>query len=340
MIKPSSHTQLHQPAALSLSLRAPPLHAPHNLRTAVGQSEHANPQHRPAMEDEMVALSFDTFPGLFLAVYDGHGGKLAATLVRDHLHCLFLDELLTDEQDPSLTSRASSSSAASDCSTPPYDMSDDPDVDMAAADALCTHPANTVHLDVKSAFLRAYARMDLQLRTRNCLCVGTTAVTLFLRRVPKVGRILTAANCGDARAVLSRAGRALRLSFDHRPVDVEERARVESCGGFVSCRRINGVLNVSRALGDHSLKSVVVSTPYLNEVMLSDMDDFVILACDGLWDVMQDQQAICLAQNCFDRGLDVNETAAVLVKEAIDLGTTDNVSVMVAQFDIDDDDDE
>lgn len=176
--------------------------------------------------------------------------------------------------------------------------------------------------------------MDAALRVRRCLRVGSTAITCFLRTVPGVGRVLTTANCGDARAVLSRAGRPIRLSQDHRPQQDFERARIEKAGGFVTAGRVNGILNVSRAFGDHSMKSVVVSTPYVHELVLESMDDFLVLACDGLWDFVDEKCVISLAQHAFDRGLSADAVAAVLVKEAIDRKGTDNVSVMVVQLDM------
>lgn len=140
---------------------------------------------------------------------------------------------------------------------------------------------------------------------------------------------MTTANCGDARAVMSRGGRPLRLSVDHRPAEKGERARVERAGGFVMAGRVNGVLNVSRAFGDFAMKSVVVATPAVSSVVLGDMDEFVVVACDGLWDFVDERDVIQVVRKGLDRGMDAAQVARVLVHMAIERKGTDNVTVVV-----------
>lgn len=174
--------------------------------------------------------------------------------------------------------------------------------------------------------------MDHVLRARRCVRTGATAVTCFVREDDE-GRVLTTANCGDARAVLARGGRPLRLSEDHRPGMLEEKKRVESAGGFVLGGRVNGVLNVSRAFGDHSMKAMVVSTPSVRTIRLGPLDEFLVLACDGLWDFVEEKDVIRVAREAFDKGMKATEVAGVIVKEAIKRGSTDNVSVVVVALD-------
>lgn len=99
--------------------------------------------------------------------------------------------------------------------------------------------------------------------------------------------------------------------------------------------RVNGVLNVSRAFGDHSMKSVVTSTPFVRRIVLEALDDFVVLACDGLWDFVDERTVVAMARDGFDRGFNAREVAKLLVAEAIKKRSTDNVTVVVVQFDID-----
>lgn len=101
-------------------------------------------------------------------------------------------------------------------------------------------------------------------------------------------RVLYVANAGDARGVLCRAGRALRLTYDHKGTDKQEAKRIMDSGGFVMSGRVNGVLAVTRSLGDPSMKEFVVGAPYTTETELTDEDEFLILACDGvssLWSI-------------------------------------------------------
>lgn len=97
-----------------------------------------------------------------------------------------------------------------------------------------------------------------------------------------VRRVLYCANAGDARGVLCRAGKAVRLTYDHKGTDKQEAKRIMDAGGFVMSGRVNGVLAVTRALGDSSMKEFVVGAPYTTETDLSEEDEFLILACDGV----------------------------------------------------------
>jgi protein phosphatase PTC1 len=96
-------------------------------------------------------------------------------------------------------------------------------------------------------------------------------------------RVLYTANVGDARIVLCRNGRALRLSYDHKGSDENEGRRVAGAGGLILNNRVNGVLAVTRALGDAYMKDLVTGHPYTTETVIQpDQDEFLILACDGV----------------------------------------------------------
>jgi protein phosphatase PTC1 len=96
-------------------------------------------------------------------------------------------------------------------------------------------------------------------------------------------RVLYTANVGDARIVLCRNGKALRLSYDHKGSDENEGRRVTNAGGLILNNRVNGVLAVTRALGDAYMKELVTGHPYTTETVIQpDIDEFLILACDGV----------------------------------------------------------
>jgi protein phosphatase PTC1 len=95
-------------------------------------------------------------------------------------------------------------------------------------------------------------------------------------------RVLYCANAGDARGVLCRRGKAVRLTYDHKGSDRQEAKRITDAGGFVLSGRVNGVLAVTRSLGDSSMKEFVVGAPYTTETELCNDDEFLILACDGV----------------------------------------------------------
>jgi protein phosphatase PTC1 len=96
-------------------------------------------------------------------------------------------------------------------------------------------------------------------------------------------RVLYTANVGDARIILCRGGKALRLSYDHKGSDENEGKRIANAGGLILNNRVNGVLAVTRALGDTYMKDLVTGHPYTTETVIQpDSDEFIILACDGV----------------------------------------------------------
>ncbi|CAO1614798.1 unnamed protein product [Parajaminaea phylloscopi] len=144
-------------------------------------------------------------------------------------------------------------------------------------------------------------------------------------------RVLYTANVGDARAVLSRKGHAVRLTYDHKASDAQEAKRITDAGGFVMNNRVNAVLAVTRSLGDSAMKKFVVGAPYTTETTLTDDDSFLIVACDGLWDVTDDQDAVDLIANVHDP----QQAAQTLLQHALSNFSTDNTSVMVVKFNAD-----
>lgn len=145
---------------------------------------------------------------------------------------------------------------------------------------------------------------------------------------PNTRRVLYCANAGDARGVLCRAGKAVRLTYDHKGSDKQEAKRITDAGGFVMSGRVNGVLAVTRALGDSSMKEFVVGAPYTTETELCEEDEYLIMACDGLWDVISDQGAVDLIHEVED----AQYASQKLLKYALSHHTTDNVTVMVVRF--------
>lgn len=156
------------------------------------------------------------------------------------------------------------------------------------------------------------------------------SVETRLRSEASRQRVLYTANVGDARIVLCRNGRALRLSYDHKGSDENEGRRVASAGGLILNNRVNGVLAVTRALGDAYMKDLVTGHPYTTETVIqADQDEFLILACDGLWDVCSDQEAVDLVRQIQDP----QEASKKLVDYALARFSTDNLSCMVVRFD-------
>jgi len=173
------------------------------------------------------------------------------------------------------------------------------------------------------ALRAAYLTTDKQMGETQIHFSGTTSISVLIRKEGKE-RWLYAANAGDARAVICRNGVAVRLSYDHKGSDETETKRIVDAGGFVVLNRVNGILAVTRSLGDHAMKDYVIGDPYLQSIQLDQTDTHLILACDGLWDVASDQEAVdlILPEN------DAQKMSEKLLLHALKNGSTDNISVM------------
>ncbi|XP_076352420.1 putative protein phosphatase 2C T23F11.1 isoform X2 [Tachypleus tridentatus] len=169
---------------------------------------------------------------------------------------------------------------------------------------------------------------------------GTTAVVVLL----KDNRIYCG-NVGDSRAVASIGGQVQQLSYDHKPGNEAETRRIVAAGGWVEFNRVNGNLALSRALGDFVFKKngkrspeeqIVTAYPDVVVKKITPDHEFIILACDGIWDVMSNEEVVafvrtriakkmepehiceelmtcCLAPDCQMGGLGCDNMTVILV---------------------------
>lgn len=152
---------------------------------------------------------------------------------------------------------------------------------------------------VKEGIRTGFLRLDSQMREMPEVVSGedksgSTAVCAFVS-----SKHIFFANCGDSRAVLSRGGNVPFYTEDHKPMNPLEKERIQNAGGSVMIQRVNGSLAVSRALGDFEYKNVqgkgpceqlVSPEPEIFAEDRTDEDEFVVLACDGIWDVMTNEE--------------------------------------------------
>ncbi|XP_057867559.1 probable protein phosphatase 2C 2 [Cryptomeria japonica] len=124
---------------------------------------------------------------------------------------------------------------------------------------------------------------------------GTSCVTALI----KDGNMVVS-NAGDCRAVISRDGHAEGLTSDHRAAREDERERIENSGGYVDCRhgvwRVQGVLAISRGIGDLHMKDYILAEPDTKKIEIESDCEFLIMASDGLWDKVTNQEAVDLAR--------------------------------------------
>ena len=151
--------------------------------------------------------------------------------------------------------------------------------------------------DVEEALRQGFMECDRVMRTEESLkdeMAGCTAVVVMTK-----GKQLWCANAGDSRCVAGVGGVAKALSNDHKPMDTKEKARIEAAGGFVEFNRVNGNLALSRAMGDFVFKmndklpqneQIVTCYPDIVHEVVEEDWDFILLACDGIWDVLSNQE--------------------------------------------------
>ncbi|CAA7056608.1 unnamed protein product [Microthlaspi erraticum] len=177
--------------------------------------------------------------------------------------------------------------------------------------------------------------------------VGSTAVVALV-----CSSHIIVSNCGDSRAVLLRGKDSMPLSVDHKPDREDEYARIEKAGGKVIQRlgaRVSGVLPISRSIGDEYLEPYVIPDPEVTFMPRAREDECLILASDGLWDVMSNQDACEFARKRIlwwhkkngalplaERGVGEDHAcqaaADYLSKLALQKGSKDNVSIIVVDL--------
>lgn len=218
--------------------------------------------HRQHMEDEYY-ISKD---GTFFAVYDGHGGDQVSKYLSDHFYSIY--KKFIDGQSSFLG-------------------------------------LSSFGKDYKDALIKTFQQIQNEVFKRNELDhVGSTCVGVLL-----TDGSICSFNVGDSRAVLCRNGKAIDLTVDHKPNDPTEAMRIKALGGFIywdgyrdengkpipghGCYRVNGNLAMSRAIGDKCEAPCVTGIPDIQEFERKyTQDKFIIIASDGLWDVMSSQEAV------------------------------------------------
>eukprot|EP00753_Platysulcus_tardus_P020563 PLAT8220.1.p1 GENE.PLAT8220.1~~PLAT8220.1.p1 ORF type:complete len:323 (-),score=138.37 PLAT8220.1:171-1139(-) len=166
---------------------------------------------------------------------------------------------------------------------------------------------------------------------------GCTAVVGFVTPTH-----IIIANAGDSRSVLYRGGATVPMSEDHKPYLEVEQRRIEAAGGSVTMRRVNGDLAVSRAMGDFTYKrrddlpakeQQVSVEPDIRIEERTDADEALVIACDGIWDVMTNDEVGAFLRDAYTEGETDNEfLACELLDHCLGKGSRDNMTAMIVQF--------
>lgn len=300
------------------------------LSFQVGVAENKNAAYRAKMEDvhTYVANFAERLDWGYFAIFDGHAGKLTARWCGNNLHTLLEQEILAKEASAS-TAEASPANLCNIQQTLH-------DVFVKADELIEKDGSGSSGCTAAVAVLRWESDEDSPTTSSK-----TDKKTSKYDFVPDEHhkRMLYTSNVGDLRIVLYRGGKLYRLTYDHKASDHNEIARVRDVGGLVVKNRVNGVLAITRSLGDSYIKNLVTGRPFTTATEITNEDEFLILACDGVWDVVTDDAACKFVQGIFQQQKENNEpydpavASRKLCQLAIDKVTTDNVTVMVVKLD-------
>ncbi|KAL5728682.1 protein-serine/threonine phosphatase [Ranunculus cassubicifolius] len=259
----------------------------------------------------------------FYGVYDGHGGFQVANYCRDRLHVALTEEIETMKQ--GLTDGS---------------IQDDRKIRWEKAFTNCFLKVDD---EVGGKISRGSVEGDSEPIASET--VGSTAVVAVV-----CSSHIIVSNCGDSRAVLCRGKEPLPLSVDHKPNRDDEYARIEAAGGKViqwNGHRVFGVLAMSRSIGDRYLKPWIIPDPEVTFIPRMKEDECLVLASDGLWDVLTNEEVCDVARRRIllwhkkngistlpekrGEGVDPAAQAAAecLSKLALQKGSKDNITVVV-----------
>lgn len=237
----------------------------------------------------------------FFAVYDGHAGSQVAKYCCEHL----LDHITSNQ-------------------------------DFKGTDGQLS--VESVKSGIRTGFLQIDEHMRvISEKKHGADRSGSTAVGVMLSP-----HHIYFINCGDSRGLLCRSKKVHFFTQDHKPSNPLEKERIQNAGGSVMIQRVNGSLAVSRALGDFDYKCVhgkgpteqlVSPEPEVYEIERSEEDDqFIILACDGIWDVMGNEELCDFVRSRLEVTDDLEKVCNEIVDTCLYKGSRDNMSVILICF--------
>ena len=249
-----------------------------------------NLEHREKMEDYYISLpSFaNDISKSYFAIFDGHSGYEVAKYCKENLHKIFAKNL--------------------------YETT----------------------FNVKDSLINSFNLIDKEIEKLNYQKeIGSTATVLFLykeydTKYNKNIRYYAVANVGDSKCYLIKKNSIIKLTYDHKCSDEKEVERIKKNGGIVFYGRVFGTLMLTRSIGDREMKKYgVCSQPFVKiEQIDNDNDKFIVLASDGVWDVVNEDELI----NICNENLNSNDICKKIIQISKERDTRDNVSCIVIKL--------
>ncbi|XP_062872855.1 protein phosphatase, Mg2+/Mn2+ dependent, 1Na (putative) [Trichomycterus rosablanca] len=232
----------------------------------------------------------------YFAVFDGHAGNTVARYCSTHL----LDHIL------------------------------------ATGGITAEENVEQVKESIRVGFLNIDRHMHNLTRSNGWDRSGSTAATVMISP-----HNIYFINCGDSRTFLCRDGQVVFYTEDHKPCNPREKERIQNAGGSVTLQRVNGSLAVSRALGDFTFKEVewrtqteqlVSPEPEVYDLERSPSDEFLVVACDGVWDAISNEELCAFVRNRLSVCDDLREVCTQVIDLCLYKGSLDNMSIIIICF--------
>jgi serine/threonine protein phosphatase PrpC len=231
----------------------------------------------------------------YLAIFDGHGGAEVASYLKTHMGNIVREKLQASILRHGETPRS---------------------VDVE---------------EIKQVLYDSFKQVVQQIPSIISLYTGSTAVVVL-----KYGKHIWVANCGDSRAIMNDTSHgAVALTDDHKPDRPDENERIIRHGGLVAktsredVPRVNGILAVSRSVGDFVLFPHVTWEPEIKYFLATEKNAYLFVATDGIWDTVSNTEVVDVVNRCF-----VARQSKVIGQELLSLargrGSTDNIAFLIA----------
>ena len=185
---------------------------------------------------------------------------------------------------------------------------------------------------LKNIVINSFEQIDKEINSKNFKNeTGSTGTVLLLYKDPNSssGKSLLCANVGDSKAYLITKQEMKLITKDHKCNDQNEVKRIRDKGGVVFRERVFGTLMLTRSFGDKEMKKYgVLSTPDIFIKNVEEEDIFVVIASDGVWDVVEENEVLKMSQG----GISSNDFSKKIVNLAKERDTHDNISCIVVKL--------
>ncbi|CAI5755603.1 unnamed protein product [Candida verbasci] len=224
-----------------------------------------------------------------------------------------------------------------------------------------SNPQNVIHL-LKNSFFKLDHDLYSKQHQFDLINCGSTGIIIVI-----INSIIYVANTGDSRCIISIKGKPKTLSFDHKPNNMSERVRIENSNGYIINNRVNEILALSRAFGDfkfklqflqntrneylqknmNNLNKKLIHLPpelfqvtvepdvLLYDYKVQNLPEFIVIACDGIWDCFKNGQLIQLIRDKLVLGWRLNKIVEHILNTSLSLSNHftgvgyDNMTIII-----------